>query len=188
MAVPTIPSSISLTNIQTEFGGSNPIAINEYYAGGTYVGSGTANATSVSVPSSGQIAFSNFSGASAVFHGLVKAFFADTYDFGTAIVGSTFAINHIVSWFDTCNIASYQYQNGNVPLLDIRFTRLSGTVLSGVTNNVWLPLNATRQATLSCVAPQAKTSNSNVAIKYNANSTVISSNFCFWQCWAEGTS
>ena len=31
---------ISLDNIQAEFGGSNPIAINEYYRGGAYTPSG----------------------------------------------------------------------------------------------------------------------------------------------------
>lgn len=63
MPVPTYPSSISLANIQTEFGGANPIGISEYYSGGSYVGSGTANSTGTPIPSSGQISFLNFSGA-----------------------------------------------------------------------------------------------------------------------------
>ena len=66
MPVPTIPSTISLADIQTEFGGSNPIGKNEYYAGAGLVGSGTANATSVVIPSSGIISFANFSGAAAL--------------------------------------------------------------------------------------------------------------------------
>jgi len=34
----TTPSgTITLDNVQTEFGGTNPIGINEYYAGGIYV-------------------------------------------------------------------------------------------------------------------------------------------------------
>ena len=45
--------AISLANIQTEFGGSNPIAISEYY--------GAASG----IPSSGTIAFNNFYGKSA---------------------------------------------------------------------------------------------------------------------------
>ncbi len=66
MPVPTIPTAISLGNIQTEFGGSNPIAISEYYnnASPDLIPSGTANATGVIVPNSGNpIRFSNFSGA-----------------------------------------------------------------------------------------------------------------------------
>ena len=66
MPVPTLPSAISLGNIQTEFTGSNPIAISEYYAGAGLVASGTANATSVVIPSSGAIRFSNFSGAERI--------------------------------------------------------------------------------------------------------------------------
>ncbi len=45
--------AISLANIQTEFGGSNPISISEYYG----VASG--------IPSSGQISISQFYGASS---------------------------------------------------------------------------------------------------------------------------
>jgi hypothetical protein len=47
--------SFSLNEIQTEFGGSNPISMNEYYRGGLYVGSNNLN-----VPTSGAISFSNF--------------------------------------------------------------------------------------------------------------------------------
>lgn len=56
-----LPSSgpISLGDIQTEFGGSNPIAINEYYRGGTYVPVMPYTST---IPASGQISFSNFYG------------------------------------------------------------------------------------------------------------------------------
>ena len=45
--------AISLSNIQTEFGGSNPIAISEYYAAAS------------GIPSSGTITFNNFYGKSA---------------------------------------------------------------------------------------------------------------------------
>jgi hypothetical protein len=63
MAVPTYPSAITLTDIQTEFGGSNPASLNEYYSGGTYVASGIANSTGTVIPTSGAINFLNFSGA-----------------------------------------------------------------------------------------------------------------------------
>jgi hypothetical protein len=47
----TTPSGqITLLDVQTEFGGSPPIAINEYYAGGLYVPASTAG-----VATSGQI-------------------------------------------------------------------------------------------------------------------------------------
>ena len=63
-----IPSSgpISLTTIQTEFGGSAPTSLNEYYAGGAYVPAGTSG-TYGAVPSSGQISLRNFYGTSNTF-------------------------------------------------------------------------------------------------------------------------
>ena len=50
--------AISLSDIQTEFGGSNPISLSEYYRGGAYVTSNNGN-----VPTSGVITLSNFYGA-----------------------------------------------------------------------------------------------------------------------------
>lgn len=51
--------TMSLDDIQDEFGGSNPIAINEYYKGGSNVPSTTANS---SIPTSGEISFDDFYG------------------------------------------------------------------------------------------------------------------------------
>jgi len=59
MALP--PSGrLAFTDIQTEFGGTEPIGLNEYYRGGPFVpvSSGTVN-----IPSSGTIAVSNFYGS-----------------------------------------------------------------------------------------------------------------------------
>lgn len=62
-----IPSSgpLSMTTIQTEFGGSNPIGLNEYYAGGGLVPAGTSG-TYGAVPSSGAIGIQSFYGTSNV--------------------------------------------------------------------------------------------------------------------------
>jgi hypothetical protein len=58
----TLQSSgeISLANVQTEFGGVNPIGLDEYYRNGGYVTSNNTN-----VPTSGTISLYNFYGASA---------------------------------------------------------------------------------------------------------------------------
>ena len=66
----TLPTSgpLTLANIQTEFGGANPIGLNEYYAGGAYVPSGTTG-TYGAVPSSGAISIRNFYGTSAIIQG-----------------------------------------------------------------------------------------------------------------------
>lgn len=63
--------AISLGNVQTEFGGSNPISFSEYYAGGTYVPSGTSG-TNGAVPSSGAISMSKFYGTSAAIFAFIR--------------------------------------------------------------------------------------------------------------------
>ncbi len=52
--------TIKFSDLQTEFGGANPISMSEYYRNGSYVGS-----TNTGVPTSGAISLSNFYGASA---------------------------------------------------------------------------------------------------------------------------
>jgi hypothetical protein len=63
----TLPTSgpLSLSNIQTEFGGSNPISLSEYYAGGGLVPPGTTG-TNGAVPTSGAISINNFYGTSNI--------------------------------------------------------------------------------------------------------------------------
>lgn len=67
--------TLTLADIQTEFGGSNPVGLNEYYAGGTYVPASTTG-TYGAVPSSGQISIRNFYGTSKVIPVTVQNVFA----------------------------------------------------------------------------------------------------------------
>ena len=60
MAVPS--TNTNLTGIQTEFGGSNPIQLSEYYSGGPLVPSG-APAPNGPIPGSGQISIGQFRGS-----------------------------------------------------------------------------------------------------------------------------
>jgi hypothetical protein len=57
--------ALSFSDIQTEFGGSNPISISEYYAGGANVPSGTTGDNGA-VPSSSTISISIFYGTQKV--------------------------------------------------------------------------------------------------------------------------
>lgn len=72
MAIKHTGSSLSLTEIQAEFGGSNPISLTEYYAGGSYVPAGTvgypngSTGAAVAIPSSGQISVKNFYGSTKI--------------------------------------------------------------------------------------------------------------------------
>lgn len=54
--------TITLAQIQTEFGGSNPISLSEYYRGGSLV---PDTATNSGIPTSGAIALNDFYGAAA---------------------------------------------------------------------------------------------------------------------------
>ena len=60
----TLPSSgaLSLNSIQGEFGGSNPIGLNEYYRGGSLVPN---HSNTASIPTSGTIDVQDFYGTSA---------------------------------------------------------------------------------------------------------------------------
>tara|TARA_R100001463_G_scaffold55201_3_gene106596 strand:+ start:1929 stop:2981 length:1053 start_codon:yes stop_codon:yes gene_type:complete len=62
MAVPS--TNTSLSDIQTEFGGSNPIQLSEYYSGGPLVPSGSP-APNGPIPSSGQISIGQFRASEA---------------------------------------------------------------------------------------------------------------------------
>lgn len=57
MAMPG-SGAISFSQLQTEFGGANPISLSEYYNGGAYVSNGA-------VPSSGAISMNQFYGLAA---------------------------------------------------------------------------------------------------------------------------
>lgn len=57
--------AISLSQIQTEFGGANPISMSEYYAGGANV-PGSTSGVNGAVPASGTISMSKFFGTSDV--------------------------------------------------------------------------------------------------------------------------
>ena len=56
-------TNVSLSKIQQEFGGSNPISITEYYRNGAYVPSISYN---LGVPTGGRISLENFIGARSV--------------------------------------------------------------------------------------------------------------------------
>ena len=118
----TLPTSgpLTLANIQTEFGGSNPISLSEYYAGGGLVPSGTTG-TYGAVPSSGTISIQNFYGTSNIPPLSVTADGVSGYDTGpsnSGFVTSTTSTNTTPSG----GVAPYTYAwtyisttSGNTP-------------------------------------------------------------------------
>ena len=61
MAVPT--GAASFSDIQTEFGGSNPVSLNEYYSGGSLTKADLGVFAPNGVPTSGTISVNDFRGA-----------------------------------------------------------------------------------------------------------------------------
>ena len=99
MAIQT-SGAITLSDIQTEFGGSNPISLSEYYAGGSYVPSGTSG-TNGAVPTSGEIAVSDFYGTQSgvtitVTEGSASSGYHRGYGFNTtgALTNSSWSTNY----------------------------------------------------------------------------------------------
>jgi len=76
--------TISHDNIQTEFGGANPISLSEYYRGGTYVPNISQNN---SIPTSGTISEANFySTQNKVYYNITISANTNNYVLNTAKV------------------------------------------------------------------------------------------------------
>lgn len=67
MAVPAHPNAAAFSNIQATFGGSNPISLSEYYAGGGLTRSGVGVHAPNGIPTSGAISVFDFMGANNYF-------------------------------------------------------------------------------------------------------------------------
>jgi hypothetical protein len=72
MALPGNNNSISLSQLQAEFGGTDPISLTEYYRGGDFV---TSNNTSV--PTTGEISMTDFFNTEKMFFYTISANVAD---------------------------------------------------------------------------------------------------------------
>jgi len=127
MAMPIAFNPISLGQLQTEFGGANPISISEYYRGGAYTTNNNTN-----VPTGGTIALSNFYSAYRAYPvimdfsrsaNLQNAFYLDSPGFaritittttngGTSII--TYPLPTNVIYTITANVGNDRIrQNGN---------------------------------------------------------------------------
>ena len=63
MTIPAAPNSVSFSQIQAEMGGSNPISLSEYYAGGGLTKSNIGGFAPNGIPTSGAISVNDFRGA-----------------------------------------------------------------------------------------------------------------------------
>ncbi len=115
-----MPSSgtITFAQLQTEFGGSNPISLNEYYRGGAYVPNITANNA---VPTSGAISLSNFYSATALYPITIVSTW-----------GSNFGASPVVSDAKTLTVPS-----GNPGTVRFDISASDGTLQYLKTGGIW---------------------------------------------------
>ena len=132
--------AIKLSEIQTEFGGTNPIAISEYYGSDT-------------VPASGVISMSDFYGTSAV-QDVAAGFDRASYSASQTDAGSAIAV---IGFYNTglilaTNDTAGYWDGGNTISgadVDIRFTNLVGDTPAGLTENTWYDITTFRGLSLN---------------------------------------
>jgi hypothetical protein len=161
MAIPA-SGTVSLSDIQTEFGGTNPISISEYYsaAGG--------------VPASGEISVSDFYGTSA---GVVSL-----SDYNIFVIDDTIATAEI-TYYTNGAVTHSQSTSGQLwfdpnstgigDLYEIYVSVSSGVTPSG-TLNTWLALSSNRtwSVTDAIDDPSSRSSTLAVQIRDAATQTV----------------
>lgn len=170
MTTPT--SALGLSHIQTEFGGSNPIAISEYYG------------VNANVPGSGTLAMSKFLGISAaggstrldaetlVAHGTHSA------SCNNAFKTDGVAVQTVIGDITATGGGSYNWlQSGSAGDYEIRATKTAGTATgtfsSGWANNTWAAMSTQRHVILSRAAFGVSTLTLSISIRYTSNGTVI---------------
>ncbi len=155
MPVPT--TAVTLTSIQTEFGGVNPVNLSEYYRGGTYVPSGqsTSATDGTAISTSGTIRVGMFRGLTETVSGTVLASGTDIWnaadvEYFSAPSGASIVVNSDGTvtrtgnetfgtppgWFSPTTAGA-----GNSYWL--RATVTSGSPTTG-TYNTWLALSSNR--------------------------------------------
>lgn len=115
----TLPTSgaINLSNVQTQFGGTNPAQMSEYYAGGAYVPAGTQGgngsdgvASGTTIPSSGTLKMANFYGAPQAAASMtigaktITYSAGKTFDYYDSVVSSATDVNITVNQDRACTV------------------------------------------------------------------------------------
>lgn len=119
MTTPTT-GPLSLSALQTEFGGTNPISVSEYYAGGANVPAGTSGSSGL-IPSSGQLSI-------RAFYNSADVVVLNTTPWMVLLTYSPGGANFISANIDTSGNA-YLYGSGQAG------TTVDGTYLLKINNN-----------------------------------------------------
>lgn len=175
-----IPSTgaLALSAVQTEFGGSNPISLSEYYAGGTYVAAGTSG-TNGAVPASGAISVSKFYGTTAVSLALSDVFVTATrVASGTAV--ALYELRSTGDIFRTVNTTSTDIGDWITPKsaasagYEVYATLNSGSLTGGTTGS-WLALSSNRSWNVNQSTTGIKTAVIGLQIRKTGTTTVLAS-------------
>ena len=175
MAIPS-SGAISLSTIQTEFGGANPISLNEYYAGGTYVPAGTSG-TYGAVPSSGTISIRNFYGTSNV---VISITDQSIDGFGTSSAGAWYYLTSggvVQGSTDFNGINPYFIENWVTPTSQAAnyeaFVTVTSGSLNGGTTGSWVALSSNRSWYIQSTVTGLKTCVFTVQIRRIGTGTVL---------------
>lgn len=178
MTLPT--TNLTLSGIQTEYGGSNPILFSEYYKGGAYVPSGQTSSYGT-IPTSGQISIGVFRGTTkvasyldfrAVTSGYVAAPKGGVGYYGYQFAGQTGSISPT---------GNSTLSGHNVPIYHIRASEIVGsnTYLEFFFDDSGLGTNS-GFTTITIANSTASFSYSRTAATF-ANSSVGGSSISGWQ-------
>ena len=151
MTIPT--TNVSFSSLQTEFGGTNPISLSEYYRGGAYVPTGTATSATdgTAISTSGPIRVGMFRGVSMA--GTLRPSgnaiwtISDERFSGTAIASIVFSANGTTNGQGSGFFASW-YSPSNATIgaqYWIRATKTAGFTgfPQGSPLGTWISLNTT---------------------------------------------
>jgi hypothetical protein len=170
MTTPT--SALGMSHIQTEYGGSNPIALSEYYSA----------CTNVAV--SGTITMASFLGTTKL-AGVIRldaetlvAHGTHSASCNTAFKSDGSAAQVVIGDISATGGGSYTWLlSGSAGDYEIRATKTAGTAAgtfsSGWANNTWAAMSTTRHVLLSRSAFGTSTLTLSISIRYTSNATVI---------------
>lgn len=167
-----LPSSgpIDFGSIQTEFGGTNPIGINEYYRNGGLVPSNNTN-----VPTSGTISLANFYGASNVSYWFAVLSTNIQNQSGTTNIVSDSNNNiYHLSHYNTLSTAFY-----DVLLLKYdstgSFQWQKRIYQSATSDDYAYDVKIDSNNNIVCFINSSSLSSSNVLLTFNSSGTLVSS-------------
>lgn len=172
----TLPTSgpLSFADIQAEFGGTNPISLSEYYAGGTYVPAGTTG-TNGAVPSSGQISVANFYGTSSV---VISISDLDVIVTGVSSATARYNLNSngtITTTDPAIPTTNWVTPTSQASNYEVYATLVSGPAPSSGTLGTWLSFTVSRSWFNFVGAGQYRESIINLQIRRVSTTTVLDS-------------